>query len=322
MPSNEKIKEKLDLLVLKKNDFNDINVPIDPINPIRNTKITLSEYEKLYYAKYKPYKTTNYNLSDDFKHIFLFWHSEHLPPMINECVKKIALQLPSWNVILLNNETVHKFIKKEDFPKNYDSVHITCIKCDWIRLYLLCHYGGLWIDISTVLNDPLVIEKMYVDINESSPIGCYKMDVNSFKYGSKIYTCIENWLIMVKSRENYILKLWIDEFEKAIELGIFEYFKKRKNNYTFSDTMISNNPYWSMFIAFQIIIQKFNITNDKFKTVDAKRDMLVFHFDDRKIYEYTYKENLKIDGETRFHIHANVDHLSSLMARYFGVKLP
>ncbi len=286
-------------------------------NPVYN--MSVPEYEKLYNEKYSQYKSTNYNLSDDYKHIFLFWHSDHLPSMVNECVKKMASKLPSWSIILLNNETIYKFIKRYEFPKKYDTVNFTSIKCDWIRLYLLYNYGGLWIDISTIINDPAIIEQLYTDVNDSKPIGIYKLDVNSFTHDSITYTCVENWFIMVKSKQNYILKLWIEEFEKAIDMGINPYFQSRKKEFTLSNTLVSRISYFAMFIAFQVIIQKFNITNDNFASIDAKKDMLIYHFNPEKIYEHTYKENLKIDGKTRASIYTNIEHLSKLMNMYFGV---
>jgi hypothetical protein len=299
-----------------------------PINSKYNTKmnqiksidnISISEYEQLYNKKYSQYKSTNFNLSDNFKHIFLFWHSDHLPAMVNECVKKVKSKLSSWSVILLNNQTIHKFIKKDAFPKKYNQIKFTAIKCDWIRLYLLYNYGGLWIDISTIINDPAIIEQLYANVNDSKPIGIYKLDVNSFTHNSITYTCVENWFIMVKSKHNHILKLWMDEFEHAIDMGINPYFRSRKAEFTLSNTHVSQLSYFAMFIAFQVIVQKFNITNDKFASIDAKKDMLVYHFNPKKIYEHEYKENLKIDSITRSRIYGNIEHLSKLMNMYFGV---
>ena len=158
------------------------------------------------YSKYK--HEDSITLKEDYRNIFCYWDTEELPPIINECIKKIKNEMDSkWNIILLNKNTVYKLISKNNFPKNYEKLQVQH-KTDWIRLYLLKKHGGLWMDISIVLNDPQEIEDIYnILMTTNKNICCYEMNFHRIKVNNKEYPGIENWFIMAKPNIEIINKL-------------------------------------------------------------------------------------------------------------------
>eukprot|EP00435_Cladocopium_sp_Y103_P038636 s224_g10.t1 len=61
---------------------------------------------------------------------------------------------PGWTVHVLDQETVWRFISREDLPRGFDRLKIQH-RSDAIRLALLVKYGGVWLDATVLLLRPL-----------------------------------------------------------------------------------------------------------------------------------------------------------------------
>jgi predicted acetyltransferase len=237
-------------------------------------KIKKETYLRWYnnnYSKYKPQDSIK--LRNDYRNIFCYWDIEELPPLINECIKKIKKKMGSkWNVILLNRNTVYKLISKNNFPKNYEKLQVQH-KTDWIRLYLIKKYGGIWMDISIVLNDPQEIEDIYnIVMNSNKNSCCYEMYFHRIKVNNKEYPGIENWFIMAKPNSEIINK-WLNEFEYAIEIGFDKYSEYiNKNNYILSEGC-KKYKYLTVYRCIQVVMQKYDINLDDMYIKDAKETM-------------------------------------------------
>jgi mannosyltransferase OCH1-like enzyme len=96
--------------------------------------------------------------------LWSYWDNiDTIPKNISNMINKRKEKLKYWNHIILSSDTLYKFINIDDIPKNFDTL-ISAHKADWIRLYLLNKYGGIWIDASIIVNDPMVFNQIY---NES-----------------------------------------------------------------------------------------------------------------------------------------------------------
>ena len=57
-------------------------------------KIKKEAYLTWYNKNYSKYRQENsIKLKDDYRNIFCYWDTEELPPLINECIKKIKKEL-------------------------------------------------------------------------------------------------------------------------------------------------------------------------------------------------------------------------------------
>ena len=222
------------------------------------------------------YMQTNYNLNYNFKNIFCFWNSKIIPPLINECVKNYKIKLPEWNIILLNDKTIYNFIDKTDFPNNYNKLEVTQ-KSDWIRLFLLYKYGGLWMDASIIINDPSEINYMYDKVfKENYEIAGYSF--SNKLYSFEDYYTFENWFIISRKNSEIIYK-WLKEYEYAIEIGFESY--NNNNNLILTlhvFTNYFNDNYWIVYTCFQNTILKNKILYDKIFIKDCRETMFHYHY--------------------------------------------
>jgi len=163
--------------------------------------------------------------------IWMFWDDVTIPIDIQHIIDHNTKVLVNWEIIILNKKTLHDYIDK--FPTQYKSITVQQ-QSDWIRLYLLKTYGGLWSDISIIYNDVSKINDLWEKSNE--------YDFTGFYGGKKhhgIYEIIETWFILCKKNSKTIT-LWLDEYERAMKEGFLQY----KHRIIQEGTLLNkNNPY-------------------------------------------------------------------------------
>lgn len=268
------------------------------------------ESDDLLYNKNKD----NLTLKENYRNIFCYWDTENLPSIVNECLKKIKKEMGNkWNIILLNKNTIHNLIPVNDFPKNYEKLKIQA-KTDWIRLYLLKNYGGLWIDISIVLNDPQEIEDLYdIIMNTNKNICLYEMDFHRIKVNNKEYPGIESWFIIAKPNNELIIN-WLNEFEYAIEIGFDNYSKYiNKNNYILSPSCKIDN-YLTSYKCIQVVMQKYNINLNDVYIKNARETFYKLYDNIKNILENKCNYNIKLARYDRDYLDK---HLKKFIEMYF-----
>jgi hypothetical protein len=195
------------------------------------------------------------------KKIWVFWDNESPPKNVTQIYEYHKKTLKTWDIELLNNKTIHKYIKKEDFPSKYNDIVIQA-KSDWIRLYLLKKYGGLWMDSTIIINNENELNNIY---NKS-----YKMksEFTGFSYNSdtkdNILTYIENWFIMCPQNSSLISK-WYTEFSRAIDINFMNYKKELKRDKIYIDTRIYNLDDNQVYFTMHACLQKILRINHNYK---------------------------------------------------------
>jgi hypothetical protein len=178
----------------------------------------------------------------------MYWDDIIMPPLVEQIVNHNKKTLKNWDIIILNKNTIHTYIK--EFPKKYKDITIQQ-KSDWIRLYLIKHYGGIWSDISIIYNDVKKIDELWEKSNA--------YDYTGFFNGGKlngIYEIIETWFIMAK-KNSKIVTLWLDEYTLAIDEGFLHY----KHRILKEGTIINKNNkqpndiYFIVYYCLQHILQ-------------------------------------------------------------------
>ena len=190
----------------------------------------------------------------------MYWDDTTLPPEIQSIVDHNKKVLTGWNMIVLMKHTLPQYI--HHFPPNYNAM-IVQHKSDWIRLFLLKTYGGLWSDISIIYNDVKKINALW----KKSPL----YDFTGFYQGGKfngIYEIIESSFILCE-KNSQIITLWLKEFTRAIEEGFLPY-KYRilsegtvLNQNNVSPNVVYHIVYYCLQHALQHMksIPKMNLTN-------------------------------------------------------------
>lgn len=81
--------------------------------------------------------------------IFSFWEGQRIP-LIQLCQKSLLKHNP--NAIILNMSNLRQWVHKGRLPKWWHSPKATWSqRTDWLRIYLLYTYGGLWIDADVIV---------------------------------------------------------------------------------------------------------------------------------------------------------------------------
>lgn len=197
---------------------------------------------------------SNYDLS---KVIWSYWHSDDMPEQIRQIQQNNKRKLMGWNIVIVTKSNKYKFIEKADdkYANWYTLSHAHY--ADWMRLYLLKKYGGVWMDASIIINSAKHLNHLW---NESV-IHNYELtgfNLNALEDKSTEHPVIENWFIMAP-RGSEIISLWFEEFEKALDMGFLQY----KNNSIKNGVKYQNifkNGYFDIYLTqhgcLQVVLQK------------------------------------------------------------------
>lgn len=154
------------------------------------------------------------------KIIWLYWDKSEMPMILQDIKNYNSNKLDGFTVNYLNSNTINLYIPPWSYPSKYNEL-LPAHKADWIRLYLIYNYGGIWLDSSIIINDPSSINKIYM----LSLIMGSQLSVFEYKKTDKGLNkplCIENWFIMAP-KGSIIIKMWLEEFESAIQMGLLKY---------------------------------------------------------------------------------------------------
>jgi hypothetical protein len=193
---------------------------------------------------------------------WMYWDKKKLPNMIQKIHNYNKQKLEGWDIRYLNEQSVYEYIRKEDFPSGYQKL-IPAHKADWIRLQLLHKYGGCWMDASIIINDYMAMDKIYdKSVKQYVDATLFQSDKfnSSFTHisGRKIPLVIDNWYILAP-KNSIIISMWLDEYTKAIRMGLPEYKKfilREKIDISKIKFMSKEDIYLTQHACIQHIFQK------------------------------------------------------------------
>jgi len=141
------------------------------------------------------------------KTIYILWLQgfKNAPEIVQSCVSSWIDKNPTWNVILLDESTVEKYIDISDIVK-FKMISKASMS-DVIRISLLKKYGGLWVDATTYCTRPLddwLVERITQ--------GFFAFN---FEKSSNIPPDrpISSWFLYAE-KDNYIIDCW---YEKTVD---------------------------------------------------------------------------------------------------------
>lgn len=89
--------------------------------------------------------------------IWAYWAQGYgqMPEFFKLCVDTWRHHNPDWDVRVLERNNLYEFLSEADLPNRFNHMLSHQIASDAIRLALLARYGGVWLDVSVLLNEPL-----------------------------------------------------------------------------------------------------------------------------------------------------------------------
>ncbi len=159
------------------------------------------------------------------KIIWMYWDTEEIPDIVQKIQAYNANAFHGWDVRFLNRRTMFKYVAHHDLPPTYSKLLVQH-KADWLRLYLLQHYGGCWIDASIIINDTTVMNRIrYASVKQRSALTGFQTKENrTFQHtsGTALPLVVDNWFIMAPPNSP-IIRAWHTEFTKAVTMGLLNY---------------------------------------------------------------------------------------------------
>ena len=90
--------------------------------------------------------------------VFMYWHSDDLPPTVRLCLQNwryfTRKSVHNFEVVLVTHTNVAELIDARH-PCISEAHEYPALKSDFIRLALLQKYGGVYMDASVILTEPL-----------------------------------------------------------------------------------------------------------------------------------------------------------------------
>lgn len=91
------------------------------------------------------------------KRIFTFWEpKEKIPAYLQLCMKTWKKFLPDYEVVILDYSNLDTWLGKDFYPKFLYNHFSLPIQADAIRCAVLKKYGGIWLDVDTVITSEKV----------------------------------------------------------------------------------------------------------------------------------------------------------------------
>jgi len=191
------------------------------------------------------------------KIIWAHWDTDKMPEFIQTNLNswRTKMEPLGWTIHILHDSTIKNYIDAASIPKNIAGIRGPEAKADWLRLKLLSINGGVWMDAGTIINDPNILEVMY---NRSYVM---KSEFTGFKIGNlttrEDFPVIENYFMMAP-KGSEVIRLWLKEFELAIEMGFRKYKKLMKKDGVDTQRIYKKEDdyYLTQHVCMQAVLQK------------------------------------------------------------------
>lgn len=221
----------------------------------------------LLFILYRSNRTENFETITESqipKKIWTYWDG-NLPPLVQKCIESWLKYNPDYEIVILNKKNVNQYLTDNLLRRSgikEDKMDIFKLKhadessqrfSDYVRLYILPIYGGIWMDSSIICQRNLgwVHEKNITTGCEM--VGYYR------KGFSSLTPMIESWFFACVPNSNFV-KEWRDEF---ITMTDYENVDDYVKTVTQSGVDISNMPdyrwnYLAVYVAAQKVLQRPN----------------------------------------------------------------
>jgi len=193
------------------------------------------------------------------KIVWSYWDSDTLPEQVQLIYENNKRKLDGWDYILVNSSNKKKYVGKDDIYNKLEELSITGLQySDWLRLYLLKKYGGVWLDISIIINS--TIDDLYSEsVKSQSELTGFNSPHLEFKDIN--IPVVESWFIMAPINSE-VISLWYKEFDTALKEGLLNYKRRQIKdgvNYQniFGDVNVNESEiYLSIHGCLQVVLQK------------------------------------------------------------------
>ena len=198
--------------------------------------------------------------------IWTYWNKKEMPFIVKMSIQSWILLNPEYKINILNEKNICQYLDISS-QMTLKKIKTQQRKSDFIRLYVLDKYGGIWIDASIIMFNPLEI---WLPKNRND------YDLIGFEFVSWTTIpespVIESWFLITPKRE--LINEWKKEFSKAIEMGDDNYLKLLKSR-NINLQKIRSPKYLIIHCALQAVLQS-SKTKYKIYKYNAEKEALSY----------------------------------------------
>ena len=189
------------------------------------------------YDRYTFYKTSEIPAI-----IYTYWHSEQIPPSVKKCIDSWKRHVKNYTIHVINEKNLQKYINKS-LLKKIKNGYTHQQRADLIRLEVLKHTGGFWLDATIYLNQSLDWVHAYQRAEQSEYVG---FKLNSVQTTST--PVVENWF-MASIPNSAFIQDWSREFSAIVQYPTEREFVTALRNKQVDFQGISDPYYLTMHIS-------------------------------------------------------------------------
>ena len=190
------------------------------------------------------------------KILWSYWNSDSPPEIIQSLLDNMSNKMKGWDHKHITESNIELYIQKESMPYGYTELSQQA-KSDWIRLYLLKTYGGLWMDTGIIVNSGSAINSLWNESKEK------KSELTGFYFENRIEhgdirSYIESWFLMAP-KGSIVIREWYEEFTKAVNMGFSEYRLSLEENGDIYNNIYNpkdDDTYLTVYAAMQYTLRK------------------------------------------------------------------
>ena len=181
------------------------------------------------------------------KKIWTYWEEPILPELVDRCMTKWRELNPTWELVILNKNTVGQYIPDVDiFSLKFADTAPR--RSDFARLYVLARYGGVWTDAS---NFPTKSVDWVRDGGSWDYVGYYRKGATTLPE----YPVVESWFFACPPGSKFISKLR-DELMTMNTLERETDYKENVKSRGVDIQKIPQPDYLNIYVAAQAVLQK------------------------------------------------------------------
>ncbi|WFP96568.1 capsular polysaccharide synthesis protein [Acinetobacter sp. ANC 7201] len=183
------------------------------------------------------------------KKIWVYWHEKKLPKVIEICVERIKRLNPDYEFFLLNDGNLNDFVEGLNDFEFLKVQH----KSDYIRLFLLENYGGVWMDASILTFSSIDVFTKALEENHAGFFAFF----NEKRTTDFEYPIIESWFVAAE-KNNTFIHSWFNDFKYALKIGPEIYINSIYDKDVFHNIDTDERVYLIVYICAQVALRKYD----------------------------------------------------------------
>jgi len=170
------------------------------------------------------------NIDNSKPYLFLYWELKNgatePPNYIQLCIETIKKNGILFNIVILDNNSVLNYLP--DLRTDINKLPIA-LKSDYIRIYLLYKYGGMWLDADTV---------MITNMHEV--VDLLKKDEDFIGFGCTGYKCTYGYgrpsnQAMAAKKNSILMKKCLEHLNKKLDNHFSSSSEETKKDFNYFD---------------------------------------------------------------------------------------